>query len=173
MTMSLSVEIDVDPVGGRWSVDGVAMVLVPRHLITNNLQAVEERLGQDSAAALFRPSGYRSAQEWCAHQSARTGLHGSGLVRHYLEQMSRRGWGEFTILQLDVVNGSAKVCVDHSALAHREISGNTGGCYMFAGWLEGALDYARRGISSAPSLEVREMQCAAAGAGRCIFEVIS
>lgn len=167
MSSTIPVPVEVDPVSGQWSVDGLPMVLVPRHLITNNLRAVEEQLGYDASAALFRAPGYRSAQQWCEHQAAKHGLEGAAVVRKYLEHMSRRGWGRFTIEDLDLDRGRATVRLEDSALAARAVGRQPSACYMFAGWLEGAVDHVRpRGASG---VRAREVQCRAASAEHCLF----
>ncbi|MCQ6247794.1 4-vinyl reductase [Streptomyces malaysiensis] len=169
MSEAIPIPVEVDPVSGQWSVDGLPMILVPRHLITNNLHAVEERIGYDASTTLFRAPGYHSAQQWCAHQAARHGLKGAAVVRHYLEHMSRRGWGRFTIEELDLDRGRARVRLDDSALAARAVGPQRSACYMFAGWLEGAVDHVRpRGATGVRS---REIRCRAAGAEHCLFTV--
>ena len=42
MTEQLPVPIRVDPETGEWSVDGVPMILVTRHVFVNDQRAVEE-----------------------------------------------------------------------------------------------------------------------------------
>ena len=48
------VDIQVDDVTGRWSVDGLPMILVPQHLL-NNHYAVEAVLGPEKLEVL-RPA---------------------------------------------------------------------------------------------------------------------
>jgi predicted hydrocarbon binding protein len=170
VTQGLPVNVEVDKSDGHWSVDGLPMVLVPRHLITNNLSAVEELLGVDGSASLFHDAGYRSARQWCVHQGERHGLDGPAVLRHYLEQLSRRGWGRFRFSELDLARGSATVRIGNSALAHRSLPSGKTGCYLFVAWLEGALDHARSELPAAPALGIREMRCAADGADECVFE---
>ncbi|MGI8312274.1 DUF5943 domain-containing protein [Saccharopolyspora hattusasensis] len=163
----LPVTVEVDAETGRWSVDGLPMVLVPQHLLVNNLDAVERNVGRDSSAELFRGAGRRSARHWCAHEATRLGLSGAAIVRHYLDRLSRRGWGRFEIDELDPGHGVLQVRVAHSALL--PVAGSTRSvdraCYLFEAWFEGALDYA----SEDPSrVAVREIQCAV-NAEECVF----
>ena len=55
------VDIQVDDATGRWSVDGLPMILVPQHLLLNNHYAVEAVLGPDKLEEVLRPAGRRSA----------------------------------------------------------------------------------------------------------------
>lgn len=165
----LPVHVEIDERTGRWSVDGIPMILVPQHLMVNNLAAAETALGARSAAGLVQEPGYRSAQTWCARQRAFHGLDELGVVHHYLDQLGRRGWGRFSIHSLDVAAGEAEVHVEHSALAGADAPPGLTGCYLFCGWLEGALDAARAGLGTAPGFRVEETACAGAGAPVCVF----
>ena len=167
MSVSLPVPVRVDD--GRWSVDGIDMVLVPRHLITNNLAAAEQELGRVRAAALIHGSGYRSAQTWCQQQERFHSLGPVAVVRHYLDQLGRRGWGRFRADELDVPTGRARIIVHRSALADHSSPGPHGTCYMFGAWLEGALDYATAGLGVPGRFEVRESRCASTGGPHCTF----
>jgi predicted hydrocarbon binding protein len=165
----LPLTIDVDDHSGEWSVDGLRMVLVPRHLVTNNLAAVEHRVGREASAELHRTAGYRSAYDWCRHEADRHGLDGPGVFRHYLTRLTQRGWGQFAIEELDLPGGQVRVTVAHSALAVAR-DGTEPCCYMFEGWLEGAVAYARPADDSGTGIEVREVACSALGAPHCEFQ---
>jgi predicted hydrocarbon binding protein len=87
-----------------------------------------------------------------------------------MRRLGQRGWGKFTVEQLDVPRGEVRVTVRNSALAvTREIEGTA--CYMFEGWVEGALAFVRQaGDVPGDTPTVREVACAALGADRCEFE---
>lgn len=163
----LPVPVEVDGETGRWSADGLPMVLVPQHLLVNSLDAVERCVGRNMAAELFRDAGRRSAWHWCAHESARLGLSGSAILRHYLERLTSRGWGQFAIDELDIDRGRLRVRVSHSALL--PVAGSTRSvdraCYWFEAWLEGALEHASE---ESGYVAVRELQCAVHG-DECVF----
>ncbi|MBB3050280.1 hypothetical protein FHS23_001275 [Prauserella isguenensis] len=171
----LPVPVEVDRYTGKWSVDGLPMVLVPQHLLVNNMDAVEQRLGRDESALLFRDAGRRSAFHWCAHESARLGLSGAAIVRHYLDRLSRRGWGRFEIDTLDPSRGALSVRVRHSALLPVDGSSRSvdRACYLFEAWFEGALQYASGEPGIAPVHEDRcgvnadECRFTTDGPGRC------
>lgn len=167
MPAPLPVAVDVDGTSGRWAVDGVPMILVPQHLITGVLTTAEQHAGTSGTAGALRTAGRLAARRWCEHQADHCDLSGADLVLHYLEQLGRRGWGRFTVLELDLATSHLDVRVDHSAFATRQLAAPaTGACYPFASWLEGAVAYA--GNRSA-DLRVTENQCVAAGADHCRF----
>ena len=45
------VPIEVDDASGVWSVDGMPMILVPRHFFVNNHLAIEAALGAEAVRA--------------------------------------------------------------------------------------------------------------------------
>ena len=167
----LPVPVEVDPDTGEWSVDGIPMILVPRHFLVNMQRAVEEALGYEASANLFREPGARSAREWCAKESETHGLGGAEVFYHYMKRLSQRGWAQFSVETLDVAAGYAMVRVDHSVFAAEygsEIRRKV--CYMYQGWMEGALNYIVTAQGRSIKLLSREVQCVADGADYCLFE---
>lgn len=171
MAADLPVPIQVDGVTGGWSVNGVAMVLAPRHLITNILTAAESRIGSVDSAAMLRDAGRLSAEQWCAHEATRLQLSGVALVMHYLRQLSSRGWGLFSVARLENHFAIGSVRVQHSALAYRTVEPGATACYLFASWLEGALAHVPPGAERPGTAVVREVACAASGGSDCLFEI--
>ncbi|TCP54351.1 hypothetical protein EV191_103396 [Tamaricihabitans halophyticus] len=162
----LPVPVEVEDNTGRWMVDGLPMVLVPQHLITNSLAALEDRLGAESME-VFRASGNRSARQWCAHESARLDLSGAAVLRHYLDRLSRRGWGQFTIDEFDEETGHCRIRVAHSALiSGRDVARS---CYVFEGWLQGALEFIGPTLTNSSPLTIQETHCAINGDEACVF----
>lgn len=167
----LPVPVVVDPDTGEWSVDGMPMVLVPRHFLVNMQGAVEAGLGYEASAILFREPGARSAREWCARESETHDLGGAEIFHHYMKRLSQRGWAQFSVETLDVTAGYAIVRVDHSVFVAEygsEIRRKV--CYMYQGWMEGALDYVMTARGKPVNLRSREVQCVADGADHCLFE---
>jgi len=160
------VPIEVDPGTGEWSVDGVPMILVPRHFFLNNHLAVESALGAEKYAALLFHAGHKSAHVWCEKEAKTHGLQGTAVFHHYMKRLSQRGWGQFRVESLDPQAGRARVQVRHSVFA-RERDGAKR-CYMFRGWFPGALEFVMGGRLKLTS---SELQCAAEGAECCVFEV--
>jgi hypothetical protein len=172
MTQELPVPVRVDPETGEWSVDGIPMILVPRHFFVNNQRAVEELLGPEASSDLFRRPGDRSAREWCAKEAETHGLSGAAIFHHYMRRLSQRGWAQFSVEHLDPAAGYARVRVDHSVfVAEHGSHANRKVCYMFEGWLEGALGYIMTVEGNPRRLECREVQCASEDSDHCLFEV--
>ena len=46
-----ALDIEVDEATGEWRVDGMPMILVPRHFLVNNHVAVEEAIGVETFSA--------------------------------------------------------------------------------------------------------------------------
>ncbi len=172
MSEQLPVPVRVDPETGEWSVDGVPMILVPRHFFVNNQRAVEEQLGYKRTRNLLREPGARSAREWCAREAETHGLRGAAIFNHYMKRLSQRGWAQFSVEHLDPAAGYARVRAEHSVfVAERGSQARRKVCYMFQGWLEGALGYIMTVAGNPQRLECREVQCAAEGSDHCLFEV--
>src|SRR3712207_6908547 len=60
-TLFRSVPIDVEEDTGIWRVDGMPMILVPRHFFVNNHVAVEDALGETRYAEQLFAAGDKSA----------------------------------------------------------------------------------------------------------------
>ena len=167
------VDIQIDDATGRWSVDGLPMILVPQHFFLNNHYAVEAVLGAEKLEEVLRPAGHRSAYFWCEKEAAHHGTSGVEVFRLYLRRISQRGWGQFHIVKLEPETGVAQVLLRNSAMvdeAHR-MSGRSV-CYMFSAWLEGALEYVAASAGRTQHLKALEVYCAAEGAhDHCLFEV--
>lgn len=167
------VPIEVDPKTGVWSTDGLPMMYIPRHFFVNNHKAVEEALGVEAYAAGLYDAGYRSAYFWCEKEAATHGLSGIDVFRHYMKRISQRGWGQFTVLEADPSTGRARVQVDHSVFV-LEYGTNAGRkvCYMYTGWLSGALEWVGENLGHNYKLACAERACAADGrSDHCLLEV--
>jgi hypothetical protein len=167
------VDVQVDDVTGRWSVDGLPMILVPQHFFLNNHYAVEAVLGPEKLEEVLRPAGHRSAYFWCEKEAAYHGISGVEMFRLYMRRITQRGWGQFDILKLEPDTGIAEVRLRNSAMvdeAHR-MSGRRV-CYMFSAWLEGSLEYLAASAGRRQHLKGSEVYCAAEGAhDHCLFKV--
>jgi hypothetical protein len=168
------VDIDVDDVTGRWSVDALPMILVPQHFFLNNHYAIEAILGPERLEDVLRPAGHRSAYFWCEKEAAHHGMNGTDVFRHYMRRITQRGWGQFDILHL-TPEGMARVRLRNSALVD-ETRRNSGRkvCYMFSAWLEGSLDYVAASAGLTRDLKASEIYCVAQGFhDHCLFAVSS
>jgi predicted hydrocarbon binding protein len=160
------VPIEVDASTGEWSVDGMPMILVPRHFFLNNHLAIESALGRERYAELLFHAGHKSAYVWCEKEAKSHGLEGVAVFHHYMKRLSQRGWGQFHVESLDPAACRARVRVQHSVFATER--GGSKACYMFRGWFPGALEFVAQSRRKVTSVEV---QCAAEGHDHCIFEV--
>lgn len=163
--MNPQVPIAVDEATGEWSVDGMPMILVPRHFFLNNHRAIESALGRERYAELLFHAGHKSAYVWCEQEAKTHGLAGVAVFHHYMKRLSQRGWGQFRAESLDPAAGRARVRVQHSVFAMQRGEKT---CYMFRGWFPGALEFVAQ---SGRRLASSEAQCAAEGHDHCIFEI--
>lgn len=172
MSKPLPVPVEVDAETGIWSVDGQAMVLVPRHFWAFVQMECERRFGADATHGVYRDAAYKAARLWCEREAATHSLSGLKVFRHYLDRMSRRGWGLMTIEAADPAAGTASIRLDHSALA-AEYGANAGRrvCYWFGDAFTGAMEFVAQQAGHAIPLAAEEIQCAAEGAPCCRFEV--
>ncbi|HLI09956.1 MAG TPA: DUF5943 domain-containing protein [Alphaproteobacteria bacterium] len=169
------VPIEVDEDTGIWSVDGMPMILVPRHFFVNLHDAVEAGLGAEATRRLWWESGRLSAYQWCRKEAATHGLHGFDVFRHYMKRLSQRGWAQFTILDHDGATGHTRIGVRHSVfvLHHHGEGERRKLCYPFRGWFVGALDHVGEALGRPfGPLASEEIHCAAEGEhDACLFEV--
>ncbi|MCP5026248.1 MAG: hydrocarbon binding protein [Actinomycetia bacterium] len=149
------------------------MLYVPQHFFANNHKAVEERLGAGAHAELLFKPGYESARTWCEYESARHGLSGEDVFRHYMQRLSQRGWAQFSVEQLDSTNGTGRVRVDHSVFVLQHGGGaDRPLCYMFSGWLCGSLEWVMADRGEPLEVTAEETACAAQpGHDHCLFDI--
>ncbi|MFM9939171.1 MAG: DUF5943 domain-containing protein [Hyphomicrobiaceae bacterium] len=165
------VPIDVDPATGIWSTDGLPMIYMPRHFFVNYYAAMDGELGRDRHAALLYAASHKSAVEWATAEAKTHGLRDVAVFRHYLNRLSQRGWGRFTIEAVDLLGPAARVRVDSSAFALQ--LGRTGHCEcsMFAGSLAGCLEWAAGDAGQPAAVIAEETQCLSQGHAHCTFTV--
>ena len=166
----LPLEVRVDPDTGEWRAGALPMILVPRHFVVNLTRAFHDLGGE----AALREAGRHSAREWCRAEAAASGARGEAMMRHYLDSLSRRGWGRFYLERLAPEAGEAEVEVRHSAFARAAGRADAPACGMFLGWLEGAVAYAAgdADADAGPRPVAREIRCAAVDGGTlCRFRV--
>ncbi|MCT7656439.1 DUF5943 domain-containing protein [Oceanimonas sp. NS1] len=128
----MPIEVDADT--GVWTTDALPMLYVPRHFFVNNHMAIEEELGPERYAEILYKAGYKSAWHWCEKEAECHGISGDAVFEHYMKRLSQRGWGLFTIEQLDIAAGTARVRLDHSAFVYQYGKVERMVDYMFTGW---------------------------------------
>ena len=167
------VPIEVNDVTGEWSVDGVPMILVPRHFFVNNHIAIESALGEQRYAQQLFDAGHKSAYVWCQQEARTHGLAGVEVFHHYMKRLSQRGWGQFAVESVDPEAGRARVSVRNSVFVKAHSGAPRKTCYMFRGWFPGSLEFVGASIGKRFKLSSTEMQCAAEGhQEHCVFEVL-
>ena len=167
-----AIPIDVDAETGVWSTDGLPMIYMPRHFFVNNHLAVEAALGEEAYARQLYDAGHKSAWVWCEKEAATHGLSGLEVFHHYMQRISQRGWGRFTVVSVDGDSGAADVRLDHSVFVEH-CGADTGRnlCYMYSGWFAGSLEWVGKTTSRAFTLTAHEARCRANGAENCLFEI--
>jgi Domain of unknown function (DUF5943) len=168
----LPVPVWVDPETGAWSVDGQAMVLVPRHFWVFVQMECERRFGLEATRGLYHAATYKAARLWCEREAKTHGREGVEVFRHYLNRMSQRGWGRMTIEEVEPGQGTARVRIDHSVFV-REYGAKAGRrvCYMFASAFVGGMEYVAASAGKPLALAAAESACVAEGAPYCSIEV--
>ncbi len=172
--MQPQLPINVDPVTGVWTTDALPMLYMPRHFFTNNHTAIEQALGRTAYAQILYQAGYQSAYHWCAKEASLHGMTGMTVFEHYLQRLSQRGWGCFSIQEADPARAHAWIKLRYSSfvLAQPDRKGRL--CYMFAGWFAGAMDWVNDTAPTGaqrPRARAEEICCAAEEHDYCVFEV--
>ena len=167
------ISIQVNDKTGVWSVDGMPMILVPRHFFVNNHVAIEAALGKRRYARELFVAGHRSAYVWCQQEALTHGILGIEIFHHYMKRLSQRGWGQFHVERIDAEGGRAVIRVEHSVFVlERQEGRRRKVCYMFSGWFCGALEFLAEGLGVKLKASARETQCAAEGDhAHCVFHV--
>lgn len=169
--MKPQVPIDVDEVTGVWKTDGLPMLYLPRHFFVNNHSAIEAALGREVYAAQLYESGYRSAYFWCEEAAGHHRQRGLDVFLRYLERLSQRGWGKFSMVASNAAEGTADIRLEHSLFV-LGLPGQKGKlCYMFEGWFAGAMDWVRKDMGLPATSKSVETQCAGEGHTFCLFAV--
>ena len=160
-TSAPGVPIDVNPVTGIWTTDGLPMIYLPRHFFINYHRAMEEALGESRYRSAAWKMGYDSAWQWCERESVTHGLRGLAVFRHYLKRLSQRGWGQFAVERIDEATGHASIRVRHSIFVLAEAGqAQRKTCYVFSSWFCGALEWAARDNERSWKLACTEIACA-------------
>jgi len=163
--MQPAVPIDVDETSGIWRTDGLPMVYLPRHFLVNNHLAVEAALGREAYSAILHQATAKSAVEWCKAQVRGKGLDPEATFRHYFQRLSQRGWGQFSIDELNIADQSGRIGLRNSifSLEAGQWSGQRM-CYMFEGFITGAFSFLlRHPAAMLGKVKAEEIHCACQG----------
>ncbi|WP_163836221.1 4-vinyl reductase [Spartinivicinus ruber] len=166
------VPINVDEETGVWTTDALPMLYVPRHFFMNNHTVIEEALGADKYAEILYQAGYKSAYYWCQQEAKEHDIFGVEVFEHYMRRLSQRGWGIFSIEDIDLEKGYAKVRLDHSAFVYHYGKVNRKLEYMFTGWFAGAMDQIVERLGYSLTTQAEQLQSEAEeGCDHGLFEV--
>jgi hypothetical protein len=124
---------------GRLTLNGLPMILLPRHFFRYIMRDVQKMVGPDTFRKMFEKVGYDGAVTFCDAFRKSHGCSAKEAFIGYLNEMSIRGWGHFKIEKLDELNGEAEVLLTNSALpAEGELpTGNS----IWEGAVLGAMAY--------------------------------
>ena len=153
--------LDVDPATGVWCADGSPVILIPRHFLMGTYKAFEEALGAEGFARVIDKAGRAAARRWCLQQAELYGLGGIAVLEHYLARISQRGWGQFSLVAHDLMAGTARVDLRHSAFVlTREPADDVRQCAVFESWIAAGLEVSCEQLGIPKKLLAREVQCA-------------
>lgn len=165
--------LDVDPVTGVWRADGSPVILIPRHFLMGTYKAFEEALGAEGYSRVIEQAGRAAARSWCVQQAEHYGLEGIAVLEHYLARISQRGWGQFSLVEHDLMACTAVVELRHSAFVlTREPAEHARQCAVFESWIAAGLEVCCEHSGMPKKLLAREVQCVGDGhAPHCEFHV--
>ena len=167
------VPLEVDSETGGWSSGGQAMMLIPRRFWVFVQMEAERMFGIPAAQQLYDAATRRGARVWCKVEAETIAISGSAVFSHYLDRVSRRGMGQFSVDFLSVKSRRASVSLAHSIFVS-EYGPNTGRCvcYSFAAALAGGMEYLLEEAGIAvEGIRAEEVECRSNGGATCRFEV--
>jgi predicted hydrocarbon binding protein len=148
------------------------MLYLPRHFMVNNHIAVEEALGIETYRAILRTATDKSAVHWCKSTAKTLNLSPIETFHRYFNRLSQRGWGQFEVGEIDVAGKRGRIDLKNSifVLEQQSHPASRAVCYMFEGFMTGALRFLLDADDVALQIDCRETHCAATGHAQCRFE---
>ena len=166
------IPIEVEARTGHWITDGVPMIYTPRAFFVNIQKAVEDAIGVEGYRERLYRAAYDATYAWCGTQAELHEIDGIAVFHHYLDRLSKRGWGRFALIEADPETGAARARLDHSAIAAGFGREGRRVCYMFDGAFAAAMDRVGDDTGRGYRTTCRETRCAAEdGQDHCLFEV--
>jgi Domain of unknown function (DUF5943) len=101
---------------GSLRLNGLQMVLMPRHFFRYIMREVYKAVTPEVFRKIYWQAGYDGAVSFCESFQKNHGCSAQQAVEGYLEEMSIRGWGNFSIQALNPQEGTMEVLLTNSAL---------------------------------------------------------
>ncbi len=102
---------------GSLTVNGLPMVLMPRHFFRYILREVHKAVSAEAFRKIYWQAGFDGAVAFCESYQKSHGCSPLEAVQGYLDEMSIRGWGHFSIESVDPQAGTMEVLLRNSSLA--------------------------------------------------------
>ncbi len=143
--------LDLDAIG-TLTLNGQAMILLPRHFFRYILREVKIAAGPEAFRKIFHKAGHDGALTFCRRFREVHCCTPREAVEGYLKEMSLRGWGQFGLVRLDPEAGTMEVLLRHAAVAAEADlpSGNV----IWEGAMLGAMTYLRESLGGQSVCEV-------------------
>jgi len=128
----------------RLTLNGQEMLLLPRHFFRYLLRDVQTVSGQEAFRKIFWKAGHDGAMTFCRRFQEVHRCTPRQAVEGYLNEMSLRGWGQFSILRFEPQAGLMEVALRNSALpAEADLPS---GDLIWEGAMCGAMAFVREGL---------------------------
>lgn len=158
--------------GGDLSLNGLPMVLMPRHFFRYILREVNKAVSPEVFRKIYWQAGYDGAVSFCQAFQRSHNCTPREAVQGYLDEMSIRGWGHFSIQSLDPEKGTMEVLLENSALnADGDIpSGNL----AWEGAMLGSMAFLQKQLTGkyTAGVDVRGREVPARASGENNFQII-
>jgi hypothetical protein len=102
---------------GSLTLNGLPMLLMPRHFFRYIMREVHKEVGAETFRQIYWHAGFDGAVSFCESYQKSHGCSPLEAVRGYLDEMSIRGWGHFSIQHIDPQAGTMEVLLRNSSLA--------------------------------------------------------
>jgi len=154
---------------GSLTVNGLPMVLMPRHFFRYILREVHGAVSADAFRNIYWQAGFDGAVSFCESYQKSHACSPAEAVQGYLDEMSIRGWGQFFIESMDPASGRMEVLIKNSTLAaDGDIpSGNL----AWEGAMLGSMSYLQKGLQAPPKCQVHGREVPGGKQGQTDFKI--
>jgi len=156
---------------GSLTLNGLQMVLMPRHFFRYIMREVHKAVSAETFRKIYWQAGFDGAVAFCDSYQRHHGCSPLEAIQGYLDEMSIRGWGHFSIQSIDPQAGSMEVLLRDSSLAPEgDIpSGNL----AWEGAMLGSMSYLQKalGIVDARQSQVYGREAPGGNSGQMDFHI--